>query len=295
MIIKESFELIKDMPNVFHYSENQLKGVTIESDLLDLIRLIKLLESRVKHFTSEKVFDLIYDDSKVKKNIRIVKAEKYLLPVSYNIPTDEIIINILPFGISEISRLDSKVAYSLVAYGICFKSLVTKKLKITEKYASPYINYLMTVLIRIFGKEFGLLGAYSGEIPKLKFLLSTYILTSFFGIKQTEAYKISSSFARFNYNNIEQNLRKYDFNSITDLILSLSELKVMPGISKYNFTAKILKFLSVNFLPALEDISRFTCTILASDISGNNMIPAFIYSYNKNEYDKILEMTKVIF
>jgi len=90
-------------------------------------------------------------------------------------------------------------------------------------------------------------------------------------------------------------LNKYDFKKIDDFILSLSEMKVMPGLNKHMFTAKLYRHFTINFLPALEDCARFITTMLAVNISGNGIVPGFIYTFNVTEYNKILAITKPSF
>jgi len=49
------------------------------------------------------------------------------------------------------------------------------KAKIKDAYFSVIVAYLNTVFVRVFGKEYGLLGVYSNKLPKMKFLLSTLL------------------------------------------------------------------------------------------------------------------------
>ena len=295
MVIKEKFVLLKDVPNVLKLSNSVINAHSKEEDILNLVRVLRLVEHRIRHFTSKRVYEIASNISTTKKLIHVINFPQYTLPVSYNSPTKKIVININPFGVDEISKLDPKVIYASVVYGICFSDLVTGKTRVKDLYFPPITQFLTTVFVRIFGKEYGLLGAYATELPKLKFLLGCYILDSFFGVKKDAAYKKASVVSSYPYKADIDQLNKYDFSDIGDFITSLSEMKVMPGLSKYNFTAKFLRFLTINFLPALEDCSRFISSMLVANIPGSPIIPSFIYTYNVTEYNKILTITKTIF
>ena len=294
MRIIDKFVLLKNVPNILDFSSTSILEKNPE-DIRNLIRIIKLIRSRVTHFTSNRILDLISTDEKAESLLDIVSMPDYILPISYNKRNNKIVFNLKAFGVNEISRLDPKTIFGGLAYGICFKDLVTEKLKIKEIYFSSISQFLTTMFVRVFGKEFGLLGTYSVELPKLKFLISCYILGAFFDSVGRQAYSKSLSVSAFNYKPHIDKLDKYDFRSIDDFINSLSELGVMPGLNKHMFTAKIYRHFTVNFLPALEDCSRFLATMLAINISGSSIVPSFIYTYNVFEYEKILTMVKPAF
>ena len=99
-------------------------------------------------------------------------------------------------------------------------------------------------------------------------MLSVYILASFFGIKDRDSYRLASSISVYNYDDIIDDLNKFDFSSINDFIKSLAHFNIMRGMDRYRFTGKIVRFTGINFLAAFEDPSRFMGVIAASNISG---------------------------
>jgi branched-subunit amino acid aminotransferase/4-amino-4-deoxychorismate lyase len=129
----------------------------------------------------------------------------------------------------------------------------------------------------------------------LKFLTSVYVLTSFFGIRQEATYKDAGRASLLDYNKYAEELKKYNFNNIDDYIRALSEMKILPGITKYHLIAKIYRFLSVAFLPALEDIGRYTSIFMTSSIPGTNIIPRFLEKYNEDVYADIINISKLAF
>jgi len=294
MIVKEKFTLLKNVSNILNVSSSVIKKESIENGPRKLFVSIKLLEDRINHFTKNKIFDLL--ENKIeRKRIHVVTFKNYPLHVGYNKSSKSIIINLSAFDTDDISRIDTKNLYACMVYGICFSEIVSGKHKISTNNFSPIVNYLLSIFIRLFGKEFGLLGIYATEIGKLKFLISCYVLSSFFGESGKSLYSKSSTVSFFNYRDIEDDLNKIDFSNIEEFIKSLSDFKVMPGMDRYRFTSKVLRFLSINFIPAIEDLARFISVITTSDISGSNIVPTFISKYNETEFSKLLTISKLIF
>ena len=295
MIVKDKFVLLKDVPNVLNMSSSTIKAHGSVDEVKNLVRILRLVESRIGHFSKKKVMDIVSNINSATKQVSIVNIPKYTIPISYNKPSKQIVINLSSLGVSEISRLDPKMVYGALAYGVCFRELVTNKVKVKDIYFTPISNFLGTLFVRAFAKEFGLMGAYATELPKLKFLISCYILSSFFGITGNSAYRKASVQAVFDYRPEVDQLNKYDFSNIDHFINSLSEMRAMPGITKHSFTAKMLRFYSLNFLPALEDCSRFISSMMVINISGSAILPSYVYTYNVTEYSKILKMAEIIF
>ena len=296
MVIKEKFDLLKGIENVLKISRGTLTGVTIDKGPRTLFVMLELMKGRINHYTKDEVFGLLSSISK-REMIKVVKLPTYGLPISYNIPTKNMIINLSPFGIDEITTNKPGVfnLYALMVYGITFSALVSKKAKVSDKTAPVIASYILSLLIRLFGKQYGLLGSFSIQIPKLKFLTNVYILDSFFDIKGTVAYKRAATASAYNYKEIVDKLGRYDFSDINDFILSLSDFEIMPNINRHLFAARFLKQFGFNILPALEDCSRFIATIATSDIKSSNVVPTFLYKYNERDYGKILEITRAVF
>jgi len=298
IIVKDKFGLIKGVPNVLHLSEGQIKTHRVQNGVKNLTFVLQLFRNRINHFTKDYVFEVLKNVEK-QKNLEVINLPTYNLYTSYNVPTKQMIINIFPFGgIDNIypNEPDPKNVYACVVYAICFNNLVTGKYPLNESYVSTIVNYFLTLFIRLFGKEYGLLGVYSDQIMKLKFLISCYVLTSFFGVTGHEVHRKSVIIAPIDYKEFHDELLTFDFSNMEDFINSLSKLKVLSGINKYSFTSKVLRLLGVNFLPAFEDLSRFMSIITTSSIIGSQIVPTFIStSYNVDEYKKLIEISKMIF
>lgn len=294
MIVKSKFTLLKNVPNVFRLSSAVIKVNSIPGDRANLIRAMKLIEKRVRHFSAKRIFKLTSDTRQVKKTFNVVSLD-YQLPISYNMTTKRIILNLGYFGVDEISRIDPVNIYACLVYGLTFSDIITKKVVVKNLYYGPITNFLGSVFVRLFGREYGLLGPYATEISKLKFLISCYVLSAFFGVSGIPSYKKATSLTGVDYRDIQNQLDKYNFSDVEDFIKSLSELKILPGIDKYKFANKILRQLGVNFFAAFEDLSRFIAYIVTSSVKGSNLVPTYIDGWNASEYSKILSIGKVIF
>ena len=296
MMIKQKFDLLKGVDNVIKVSSSTISKALVANGPRKIFVNLELERQRINHFTKNKVFSLITSMS-ARKMVNVVNFDKYALPVTYNVTTKAMIINISHFGVDDI--LSSKPGpinlYALMVYGITFSSLVSGQTRVSDRYSSVMSDYLTSLLIRFFGKQYGLLGSFSSEIVKLKFLINCYVLGSFFGMTGLKAWKRASASSSYSYKDIEDKLKRYDFTTINDFITSLSETGVMPNINRHLFAGKMLQMLGLNFMPAMEDLSRFISILTTSDIKGSNIIPAWISKYNERAYQSILEISKNIF
>lgn len=293
-IVKDQFQLLKDTYNVLNLPAVDIKSMLVPRGSEKVAAILRLQERRINHFTKDTIFTIV-GNPRTRDKIHVVTYPEYVLPVSYNKPTRGIVLNLSAFQVDDISRVNPINIYACLIYGLTFSSLVLSKADASQ-VSSAIINYLLSVFIRLFGKKYGLLGIYSREINRLKFLISCYVQISFFGTDIKRAYLLSSSSSFFDYKPIEDKLGEFDFSNIEDFIRSLSYFKVMPGINKYTFTARFLNIFGVNFIPGLEDVSRFIASLITASFKGSDVIPTFISShYNEDEYNKILRFGYVIF
>lgn len=292
MIIKDKFSLLKGTSNILNAPEDKINDMVESDNRFENVYLHLVNNKRtIKHDFLE---NILKNSRKYIDHFRFIKMPSYNLPITYNKNGKLILVNLNYFNVEEVPQIDPKTLYACIIYGNIFKKLASGREKVRENYSTIFINFYLSLLIRVFGKQFGLLGSYTREIPKLKFLISLYILGSYFGITGKNAYRKSASIAQINYKDIEDKLDKYDFTDVADFIESLSDLKVMIGINKYRFTEKILKFFTINFIPAIEDCSRFVSSIASSDVPGSKLIPPFIFRYNETEYKKIIDLSNTI-
>lgn len=296
MIIKQKFRLVSNAPNILSVSSSVIKSYEKEENSpRHVFAVLELKKKTIQHFSNDAIFKLISDTQKRKK-IHVVNFEQYPLAATYNKPTKGLIVNLKSFEVSEISNINPNDLYAALVYSYSFSKFVNKKVKIPQVSVRSIVNYLTSLYVQVFGKEYGLAGIYAAGIPKLKFVVGCYILVAFFGHPINKSlFKEASKIAPFMYANELDALKQYDFMKIEDFIKCLSDLKVMPGLTLIRFTQKLYNYMGVDMLPAMEDLSRFFSIILTSSIRGSSIVPTSIYRYNEKEYFKLVDIGRKVF
>jgi len=291
--MKDKFELLANVPNEIPVSDSELQKYLVQNGNQYARAIIKVNENRINHFTKKRVMKLV--DSAEIKRLQIVNMPNYPLAISCSSRNDKILLNLHAFGVEDINRMNPNNVYASIVYGICLSDLMRGRYKVKDNDAGPIISFLLSVFVRLFGKQYGLLGSFTGEIIKIKFLLACYILAAFFEFDKNKLYRHASMLSTYDYSEIEENLPKYDFSRITDLIRALSELKAMPGLSKHIFSAKMFRSMSLEFIPAIEDLARFYSVMSVAGLTGSSLVPTHIPKYNEVEFNKILGVVKHLF
>jgi len=296
MITKKMFELLKGVPNILSISKNDLDSVSIKNAQRIAFVSLELNKDRINHYTKDKVLNLVSNIKLRESKLHIVVLPDYILPVSYNVPTDGIVINVAPFGLSTITTDKPSVfdLYALLVYGITFRELASGNTKISERFYEPISSYFYSLLMRMFGKMYGLSGTFTYKINELKFMTSMYVLKSFFGVNDTKAKNRSAVISAFNYKQSET-IDQYNFETIEGYINALSKSGIMPGINKHLFTATVLNKLTFSFLPGFEDLSRLISILTTAGLKSTNIVPTYISKYNEREFSNILELSKAMF
>lgn len=296
MIIKKDFRLVSGTPNILSVPESVINSYTREENSpRHVFALLELKKRQVRHFTNSKIFDLISDLNK-RDIIQVVNFDRYPLHATYNNPTKGLIVNLKPFEVVEISNLNPNDLYAAIVYAYSFSKLVTGKYKLSENYARTIVNYLLSFFVQVFGKDYGLVGIYAKNIPRLKFLIACYILASFYGYSNnSRLYKKATSLAPYSLGEELKILQKFDFQRVDEFIKALSEMKVMPGLTVQKFTSKLFRFFGINILPAMEDISRFFSVILTSSVPGSRVAPRNLFKYNEREYHTLIDIMRRMF
>ncbi len=296
MVIKDKFELLNKIPNLLSVPKSSLQTYELEENSpRHVFTYLTLKQKSIKHFTKDKIFKLIGNE-KERDMFQVVNFEKYPLVVTVNKPTKKIVINLKLHDVEIISDLNPNDLFADLVYGYGFSQLITGKVKIGDLYAKPIVDFMTSMLVRTFGKEYGLTEIYSSGIPKLKFLLSCYVFSSFFGVSSgNELLRKAGAVAPYNYQPEAMEILKYDFASIFQFLKALSDLKVMPGIKAYSFTAKMFQWYTINMLAGFEDVSRFMCAIIVASIRGSKLVPTWISKYHERAFVQILEIAKKIY
>ena len=296
MVIRDRFKLVSNIENILQFPDSIIQRyIGEENTVRHVFAILELKKSSITHFTKSKIFDWI-SNIDLRDSIKVVSFDKYPLPVTYNQPTKGHIINLKYFNTSNVASLNPNDLFASLVYAYTFSSLIRKEYKIKEEYAKHIVNYLLSFYLQLFGKEYGLIGGFSTGIPKLKFLIACYILSSFFGVPSSkQLFQKASNIAPYLYEEDIKDLFKYDFSDIDQFILAVSDLKVMPGLTILKYTSKLYRFFGVNILPAMEDCSRFFSVMITSTVSGNSISPKFLFKYNQKEYATLIEILRRLF
>jgi hypothetical protein len=295
--VKEKFDLLKTVPNVLSLSSSDIKSSSIEVGHRKVFVNLEQVKNRINHYTKDRILNLLRKVNQREKEFHVLYLPDYSLPISYNKPTKEFIINVGALGIDDIQPDNPGVynLYALMVYGIVFSDMVSGKVNLSDRYASVISSFILSLFMRIFGKAYGLTGSFSRQIPKMEFLINVYILNSFFGITGVNAYKKATTTSSFDYKEIEDQLNNYNFSDINDFIKSLSDFDIMPNINRYVFAQKMQRFFNINILAALEDCSRFFAVLTTSNIKGSNIVSTYLSKYNEKVFGQLMEVSKNIF
>lgn len=287
--IKENLEVLKDTPNYFRFSKSVLDSYSIENGVEDLKSIIEMISRRVDHFSSSYMSNFFKKDGRV----YVVNIPNYLLPVSYNIKTQDILLNLNYFNNNDISRIDPRNVYALLLYGISFKNLIENGHKIIkDDVYDPVSDFMSTLILRMFGKQYGIMGAFSSEIPKMRFATHLYVMTSFFGETQNKIYKKSASYAGFDHFQVLDKLDNYDFSKVREYVRFLNDSGAMPGFNSYALSSRLINSFGIFFIPMIEDVSRFFSTMLIGEMKGSSIVSGFVSKLNLKASSKISAINK---
>jgi len=297
MIVKDKFNLLKDVSNTLDLSQHEINSISIKKGNYRAFHSGKM-ERNITHPGADFIFRKVWEGQEGKPLFAFVLKPDYISPVSYNKPTEQIVINISYFGTDNIGTTnpDARNLYACEVYGYTFYSLITNQLQIKDNISKPVIDFIYSLVFRVFGKKYALQGSFSGEIPKLKFLIACYVLKSFFGFPQdNHLYMMASKAATFDYRDLDISLSDYDFSKLDVLIKSLSDFKAMPGFNKTQFTNGIMLTCGNEFLLGLEDLSRFLSLMQILTIRGSNIIKSKVPDFNKEAFKSLVSATKRLY
>jgi hypothetical protein len=286
-IPKLKLNLLNNIPNVFTQSQSTIDAFKVdEYDHENIIRTIKLLLHRINHFSTSLMVRKIEDNF---DDVDFVRLIKYPLPAAFNIKTKRVLINLQVLGKKEITNIDPRTLYSVIFYGYLCKLYTLKPLKINTQIEVS--DYFTDLLMKLFGKKYGIMASYQEMIPKLRFICITYILTSFYGIPQKVSYKKAVR-SRVTQKDFNIDFDDYDLSNARDFIKILSESGVFPGIDLSFFIGYVLKNrnLGLSSIPMFEDEMRFMATLGASTLPSGGLFPPYLEAFNASLHRKIVMM-----
>jgi len=295
--IKRDFELVRGAKNIVSISNPN----SILNWYTKVYNIFSLLDPHFSHIGKQSIIKLINNEEKTKKIFDIVSfpssIPEYHLPGCYNSSNKKQLINIGFFQINDItiSKPSSKELYSLFVYNYILYKIHSKQIKFNIDISQNIINYYTSMFMSLFGKQYGMIGIYTSKIPKLKFCIACYILASYFNVKGNNLFKLAQSYSTYNYDDDIELLKSYDFTKVSDFVKMISDLDVFSGFNVYKMMGRLYTSFGISFLTAFEDFGRFVAMASVCLISGNGIIPSFIYKYNSRSFDGILKITNMIY
>jgi len=285
-IPKQKIEFLNSIDNYLDISQSTIDTFKIdEYDRENIYRVIKLVLHKTNHVSTNlmgRKLEAEFDD------IDFVSFIKYPLPAVYNSRTKRIIVNIKFLGKKEITNIDNHALYSVIFYGYMLRLFYHRPLSL--KTNREVCEYLLELFLALFGRRYGIMSSYEDMIPKLHFIIISYVLTSFYGLEQNKTYTMASrSGTSIKDFNIDFN--KYDFYNSRDFIKVLSDSQVFPGFNLSTFAGYIFKRYNIIGIPMFEDSMRFMATISASSLSSGGIFPKDLQHFNNKKY---LQIVKII-
>lgn len=289
-MVKDTLSLLSDKPNIFDFPDSTINQFILpEEEKETFLASVKLLVPKVKtHYTFDFAKPHIENGM---KNITLVAMNDYPLPAVFNKATKKILINVKSLGKRTVSNIEVRDLYTLIVYGhiVSYFSTIAR---IPSSESENYANYMSSILLKIFGKKYGLIGSYQKLIPELRFLINSYVLISFFGFEKEQAFQRAAGLAKFNRKTLQIDLETYDFTQTKSFISSLSDSGTMMGMNTYMFINTMLRYFGLASVPMFEDIMRFCATMVCSSISGNTIFKPSLQYMHRELYARILEGIK---
>jgi hypothetical protein len=289
---KYDFELLEKTPNIAK-TKSELGQIQQIATQKDLVSVIGSSLPTITHYSKEPLVRFLQNNPKA---FTICLAPSYVLPAAYVKSEKQVFLNISYFSASNIGRVDYRNLYGLALYGfILYHVHGLKRGRMSEEYASFICDFLSAILIRVFGKKYGLLTSYSYLIGSLKFMVACYVLSSFFSIPSGDRlYLKASSMSGFSPDLIRDRLGSYDFSKITNFVAALSDFSIMPGISPFVFASVLFRSFGSSFVAALEDYGRFVSFFICSELRGSTIAGSFFSKFHAYSYTRISKAIEII-
>lgn len=285
-MIKNELEIISGVENTFSFPESTIDSFRLSDENLEDIKyIINYFLPRAKdHFLTPIVKEIV---SKNFENFDFVEMKKYPLVAAYNYTTKTCIINMNIFARKSITNIPAANLFALLVYGYITSFYSVNDL--SKNFSDTISDYLSIFYIKRFAKKYGLIGSYTQYIPMLRFLVTAYVLVSFFGYDQKRAFSEASKLSETSKEVFDIDLTKYDFSSYKDFVSALDEGEVFPDITLYKLVDKLTTTLNgVHNIPMVEDSLRFMATITASTVSASTIFPVNLQFYSEDLYNQLL-------
>lgn len=285
-IPKLNLSILAGASNILDVPQGTVDGHKLpDDDVKQIMGSVALFVKKVGNHWSRKIVEKQLANSF--QNIDVVSLKKYPLPSVFNRKTSRMLLNMNTFGRRSALNISSRDLYASVVYTYLVAYYTIKK--INPGMHDTIADYMAAIFIRMFAKQYGLVGSFQEEIPRLRFLVSTYTYVSFFGTDQKTAYGKAGALAKTKKSDFPIDLDSYDLYDVRQFLKALSDSGVLHGISIHEFASKVIRiFNGPTALPLFEDGMRFMATMGASSISATSLFPQTLDKYQPSLYTKFL-------
>jgi len=287
-MIKTKLTLLNNVDNILSEPQTYSESYKIDSEKFEqFYDGVKLFSKRAKSHLTFK-----YVDFHIQNNFKfldIVTIPKYPLLAVYNKETKKCLINLSATTKTRPENIDPRDLYTMIVYGHCCS--VLSNVEVDEKYSEVFCEYMALLFLKIFSKKYGITGSYIELIPQFKFIISLYVLVSFFGMDMDSAKKKASALAKFDHRKINVDWNEYDMSNPTYMIRLLSVTGVCNGLNTYKFVETMIKYFGPMNLAIFDDLMRFSSVMFSSTINSNTFFsPLFQIAYSQQKFFKINEI-----
>lgn len=281
-MIKHKLELLGNVDNSFIFPQATIDSLKNEEDDTRKIKDILNLHMRKveDHFMYPVISRAIENSF---HNFDFVVMKDYPLPSAFNTHTKRIIVNLDVFDKKDLLNVHPQDIYATLCYA--YASAYYSLRPIDHKIMPFLCDYMSAIFIKLFAKKYGLIGSYTEEIPRLRYLVTAYVLTSFFNLDKDQVHKTASSISA---SNGDVDFDNYDLNSVKEFIRCLSDSGIFHGISAYQFASVIIRSFGVSTLALFEDPMRFMSTICGTT-ANSNLYPIYFQKFNQKLYNTITQ------
>ncbi len=284
--LTNKFKLLSNADNLMSFPESTIESYSISADQKDALTssLSIYLKKNKNHFSWDVVLKQLDNNL---SNFDIVYMQKYPLPVSYNKNTKRGLINLSIFHKRDVLNIEPRDLYTIIFHG--YISAVYITIPIQKNLISVICDYMCAVFLKVFAKKYGLIGSYSEEIPKLRFLVNMYTLQTFFGITGKNATAVAANLSKATLKDFNQHdIINHNFTDIVSLISILSQTDILKGLSLYEFVSTMVNRLFMHNIVMFEDPMRFMAILAGSTINSNVIFPSSLQFYHRQLYNDII-------
>jgi len=286
---KQKLVLLNNAKNILDYPKSKLSSFEVEEEgRKAILDTVELFSNKAKgNFAYELVQRQMGNDL---KNYTFVDIQKYILPAAFNTNTKKILINMSVWGRKNVFNIPPQDLYSIIIYGYICAYYSVKPIK--PAFENDICDFMSSIYIKLFAKRYGLMGSYAGEINKLRFLVTTFTMKSFFNASLSKAFKKAGNLSQITIKDFDIDLTDFDFSDAKDFLRCLSDSGVLHGLTTYEFASKKIRTFGVQSLSMFEDGMRFMATLGASTINGNDLFSPAIAKYHPQLFTKIIDTMK---